>query len=49
MNKGVIVELGTREQIFEHPEHPYTRTLLACALTPEPGLGVPDITRETIA
>jgi peptide/nickel transport system ATP-binding protein len=49
MNKGRIVELGTREQIFERPEHPYTRMLLASALTPEPGLGVPDIARETVA
>jgi peptide/nickel transport system ATP-binding protein len=49
MNKGSIVELGTREQIFERPEHPYTRMLLASALTPEPGLGVPDIARETVA
>jgi peptide/nickel transport system ATP-binding protein len=48
MNKGSIVELGTREQIFERPEHSYTRMLLASALTPEPGLGVPDIARETI-
>jgi peptide/nickel transport system ATP-binding protein len=49
MNMGSIVELGTREQIFERPEHPYTRMLLASALTPEPGLGLPDIARETIA
>jgi peptide/nickel transport system ATP-binding protein len=48
MNKGSIVELGTREQIFERPEHSYTRMLLASALTPEPGLGVSDIARETI-
>ena len=46
MHQGQIVELGTREQIFARPEHPYTRMLLASALTPEPGLGVPDIERE---
>jgi len=48
MNKGSLVEIGTREQIFEQPKHPYTRMLLASALTPEPGLGVPDITCEVI-
>ena len=43
MHRGAIVELGTREQIFARPEHPYTRALLASALSPEPGLGIPDI------
>jgi len=43
MHQGAIVELGTREQIFARPQHAYTRMLLASALTPEPGLGVPDI------
>jgi len=46
MHQGAIVELGTREQIFARPEHPYTRMLLASALTPEPGLGIPDIARD---
>lgn len=46
MHRGQIVELGTREQIFARPEHAYTRMLLASALTPEPGLGIPDIERE---
>ncbi|MCU4121957.1 ATP-binding cassette domain-containing protein [Variovorax sp. N23] len=46
MHRGRIVELGTREQIFARPEHAYTRMLLASALTPEPGLGIPDIERE---
>lgn len=49
MHRGTIVELGTREQVFARPEHPYTRMLLASALTPEPGLGVPDIASEAIA
>jgi len=49
MYRGAIVELGTREQIFARPEHPYTRRLLASALTPEPGLGIPDIERATMA
>lgn len=43
MYLGRIVEEGTREQIFTSPRHPYTQALLASALTPEPGLGVPDI------
>ena len=46
MHRGAIVELGTREQIFSQPEHPYTRSLLASALSPEPGLGIPDITAD---
>ncbi|RZI76251.1 MAG: ABC transporter ATP-binding protein [Variovorax sp.] len=46
MHRGQIVELGTREQIFARPAHAYTRMLLASALTPEPGLGIPDIERE---
>jgi len=49
MNKGALVEIGTREQIFGQPKHPYTRMLLASALTPEPGLGVPDISCEITA
>lgn len=30
MFKGRIVEKGTIEQIFNHPQHPYTKGLLAC-------------------
>ncbi|MFZ4522389.1 MAG: ABC transporter ATP-binding protein [Bacteroidales bacterium] len=30
MNKGKIVEEGTVSNIFHHPQHPYTRGLLAC-------------------
>ena len=33
MQHGKIVEIGTREQITEHPAHPYTQTLLKA--TPE--------------
>ncbi|ANE75888.1 ATP-binding cassette domain-containing protein [Dickeya solani] len=43
MRKGTIVEQGSREQVFGAPQHPYTRALLASVLTPEPGLGIPDI------
>ena len=49
MQRGAIVELGTREQVFTQPQHPYTRTLLASALSPEPGLGLPDIAAEAPA
>ena len=30
MHKGEIVEKGSIEQIFNHPQHPYTKGLLAC-------------------
>ncbi|WP_028924918.1 ABC transporter ATP-binding protein [Pseudonocardia acaciae] len=36
MYLGRIVELGTRDEIFTSPKHPYTRSLLAAALTPDP-------------
>ena len=49
MYRGEIVEQGARSDIFDRPQHPYTRMLLASALTPEPGLGVPDIERESFA
>ncbi|ABM60425.1 ATP-binding cassette domain-containing protein [Verminephrobacter eiseniae] len=43
MHKGSIVELESRERIFCNAQHPYTRMLLASALTPEPGLGIPEL------
>ena len=49
MHRGAIVELGTREQICARPDHPYTRMLLASALSPEPGLGIPQISNEALA
>jgi peptide/nickel transport system ATP-binding protein len=36
MQSGKIVELGTCEQIFERPQHPYTRALLAASPEPDP-------------
>ena len=30
MFRGEIVESGTREQVLNHPQHPYTQALLAC-------------------
>ena len=36
MFKGRIVEQGDGDQIFAHPQHEYTRTLLAAVPQPEP-------------
>ena len=35
---GQIVELGTAQQVFESPAHPYTRTLLDAVPVPDPAL-----------
>jgi peptide/nickel transport system ATP-binding protein len=43
MYLGRIVERSSVDVIFRAPRHPYTRALLASVLTPEPGLGVPDV------
>ena len=43
MYLGRIVERTESEALFAKPRHPYTRALLASVLTPEPGLGVPDV------
>jgi peptide/nickel transport system ATP-binding protein len=43
MYLGRFVERRPTAALFETPEHPYTRALLASVLTPEPGLGVPDV------
>jgi oligopeptide/dipeptide ABC transporter ATP-binding protein len=36
MYLGRIVEIGTREQVFEAPAHPYTRALLSAVPVPDP-------------
>ncbi len=36
MYLGKIVEIGTKEALFAHPRHPYTRTLLAAIPRPDP-------------
>jgi peptide/nickel transport system ATP-binding protein len=43
MYLGRIVERAPVDGIFGAPAHPYTRALLASVLTPEPGLGIPDV------
>jgi peptide/nickel transport system ATP-binding protein len=43
MYLGRIVERAPTDTLFHAPRHPYTRALLASVLTPEPGLGVPDV------
>ncbi len=42
MYLGRVVELADSATLFSNPRHPYTQALLASALTPEPGKGVPD-------
>ncbi len=43
MYLGRIVERAPTDALFARPTHPYTRALLASVLTPEPGLGIPDV------
>jgi oligopeptide transport system ATP-binding protein len=39
LSKGRIVERGSREAIFETPQHPYTRALLDAVPVPDPAVG----------
>lgn len=43
MYLGRVVELSPTAALFKQPRHPYTQALLASVLTPEPGLGIPDM------
>lgn len=43
MYLGRIVEHAAADAVFGTPRHPYTRALLASVLTPDPGLGIPDV------
>lgn len=37
MHYGYILETGTREEVFENPIHPYTKSLLSAVPEPNPG------------
>ncbi len=43
MYLGRVVESARAAELFHEPRHPYTQALLASVLTPEPGLGIPDM------
>lgn len=43
MYLGRIVEFSKTDSLFHNPRHPYTKALLASVLTPETGLGIPDM------
>jgi len=39
MYAGKIVELGTRDEIYDDPKHPYTKALLSAVPIPDPRIG----------
>jgi len=39
LHKGVVVERGTREEIFGNPQNAYTQALLAAVPVPDPAIG----------
>ena len=41
MEKGVVVETATAQEIFRNPQHPYTRKLMQA--TPRPGISIRDL------
>ena len=42
MYLGRVIEAGPTSEIFAHPRHPYTQTLLDSVLTPDPTRGLPE-------
>lgn len=43
MYLGRFVEVGPAKDVLNAPKHPYTQALLHSILTPEPGLGLPQL------
>ena len=48
MYLGRIVEQADVDTLFETPRHPYTQTLLASVLTPDPYAGLPQATASDV-
>ena len=44
---GSLVEIGTAEQIFNNPQHPYTKMLLSAVPRPKPGYQKELISKES--
>ncbi|MGC4152157.1 MAG: ATP-binding cassette domain-containing protein [Propionicimonas sp.] len=38
MSRGKLVEIGTSQQVYDNPLHPYTQSLLSAVLVPDPDL-----------
>ena len=38
---GSVVEIGSKDQVFNAPRHPYSRALLSSALVPDPAVQKP--------
>jgi oligopeptide/dipeptide ABC transporter ATP-binding protein len=36
MYLGMVVELSTRDEVYDHPLHPYTKALLSAGPIPDP-------------